>query len=342
MLQSRQRNMSANLKDVTIAMTIAPVVGGASVSRTMLSAGDAERAQAIAGVVTKHMGSNAQVSFGFAEGGAALTARMAGRAEPAFLVARDPVQGQGFDSNVRASTAYRQQFGAFGLAASVESGDVLTRNADAMPALLNRYQRFGYDRAAIALDRQFGGLNLGLTGTRLAERDTVLGARFGDALGGTRATSWFLDAALRWEMGKGWTLGGSLREGWTMADVRGGLSGNGLSRTNAYAGDIGKTGIFGRYDSFGLRLAQPLRVASGGIDLRLPTNYDYNTLSVSEWTTQRLNLAPTGREIDMEARYGLPLWGGALQTNLFWRKDPGNYAYLPDDVGGALRWSTGF
>jgi len=166
-------------------------------------------------------------------------------------------------------------------------------------------------------------------------------------LGGTvnpngQATSWFLDAGLRWEMGQGWTLGGSLRKGWTMADVRGGLSGNGSIRTNAFAGDIGKTGIFGRFDSFGLRLAQPLRVASGGIDLRLPTNYDYDTLSVSEWTTQRLNLAPTGREIDLEARYGLPLWGGGLQTNLFWRKDPGNYADLSDDVGGALRWSTEF
>ena len=187
-----------------------------------------------------------------------------------------------------------------------------------------------------------GGLNLGLTGTRLAERDTVLGARFGDALGATRATSWFLDAAARWDFGRGWTLGGSLREGWTAADVRGGLSGSGLIRTNAFAGDIGKTGIFGRFDSFGLRLAQPLRVASGGIDLRLPTNYDYDTLSVSEWTLQRLNLSPTGREIDMEARYGLPLFGGALQTNFFWRKDPGNFAALSDDMGGAMRYSVDF
>jgi hypothetical protein len=341
MLQSRQRNVSATLKDMTIAMTIAPVQGGASVSRMLLSGGDAEQARAIAGVVTKQMGSNAQVAFGFAEGGAALTAQMAGRAEPAFLVARDPTQGQGFDSNVRASTAYRQQLGSFGLSAAIESGDVLTRNGD-VPSAQFRYQRFGYDRASVTLDRRFGGLNLGLTGTRLAEYDTVLGARFGDALGATRATSWFLDAAARWDMGGGWTLGGSLREGWTMADVRGGLSGSGLIRTNAFAGDVGKTGIFGRFDSFGLRLAQPLRVASGGIDLRLPTDYSYDTLSVDEWTTQRLNLAPTGRELDMEARYGLPLFGGALQTNLFWRKDPGNFAYLSDDVGGAVRWSTGF
>jgi hypothetical protein len=307
-----------------------------------LSGGQAEQARAIAGVVAKRLGSSASFAFGFAEGGATLTAQLAGRAEPAFLVARDPLQGQGFDSSIKGSTAMRQQFGSLGLTAAVESGQVLTRNADAMPALLNRYQRYGYDRASLALDRRFGGLNVGLTGTRLAEYDTVLGAHFGEALGGTRATSWFLDAAARWDMGAGWMLGGSLRQGWTMADVRGGLTGSGLIRTNAFAADMGKYGVFGRHDSFGLRVAQPLRVARGGIDLRLPTFYNYDTLSVTEWSTQRLNLAPGGREIDMEARYGFPILGGAVQTNLFWRKDPGNFAALSDDMGAALRYSVAF
>jgi hypothetical protein len=342
-LQSQQRNFSAGLNgDMTVALTVAPMRNGASVLPMTLSGGDAGRARAIAGIVTKRMGSDAAFAFGFAEGGATLTAQLAGRAEPAFLVARDPVQGQGFDSSIKGSSAIRQQFGAVGLTAAVESGNVLTRNADLMPALQNRYMRYGYDRASIAIDRRFGGLNVGLTGTRLAEYDTVLGARFGNALGGTRGTSWFLDAAARWDMGAGWTLGGSFRQGWTLADVRGGLTGKGLIRTNAFAGDIGKNGVLGRFDSFGLRIAQPLRVASGGIDLRLPTYYDYDTLSVTQWTTQRLNLAPTGREIDMEARYALPILGGALQTNLFWRKDPGNFAALSDDVGGAVRWSVTF
>ena len=83
-------------------------------------------------------------------------------------------------------------------------------------------------------------------------------------------------------------------------------------------------------------------MASGGIDLRLPTAYDYDTLAVSDWTTQRLNLAPVGREVDVEARYARPLWFGALQTNLFLRRDPGNFAALGTDVGAALRWSMGF
>ena len=311
-LQSRNRNLSTGINGTTVSVTIAPVLGGASISRLELSAGQAEQARAIAGSVVQRLGSNAQFAFGFAEGGGTLTARLAGRADPAFLVARDPVQGQGFDSSIHGSSAIRQQFGTLGVTAAIESGQVLTRDAEAMPALQDRFVRFGYDRGSIALDRQFGGLMTGLTATRLNEYDTLLGARFSGALGATRATSWFLDAVARFDAGGGWSIGGSLRQGWTMADVRGGLTGNGLIRTNAYAADIGKDGVFGGGDSFGLRIAQPLRVASGGIDLRLPTNYDYDTLQVSAWTTQRLNLAPTGREVD----HGGALFAAAVRGSV--------------------------
>ncbi|WP_232283435.1 S8 family peptidase [Sphingomonas sp. PAMC 26617] len=328
---------------MNVAMTVAPVAGGgASVSRLMLSRGSAEQARAIAGTVTSRLGARAAFAVGFAEGGATLTARLVGRSDPAFLVARDPLQGAGFDNRARGSSALRRQIGAFGLTAAVENGDALSRDPDALAAIRNRYRRYGYDRSAITLDRQFGGLSVALTGTRLAEQATVLGARFGDALGGTRATTWFVDTAARFEAGGGWSVGGSMRQGWTGATVRGGLTGTGAIRTNAFAADVGKDRLFGARDSFGLRIAQPLRVASGGIDLTLPTAYDYDTLAVSTWTAQRLNLAPTGREIDVEARYALPVWTGLLQTNLFLRRQPGNFVALGQDLGAAARWSVAF
>ena len=34
--------------------------------------------------------------------------------------------------------------------------------------------------------------------------------------------------------------------------------------------------------------------------------------------------------------------GGWLTSNLYWRRDPGNFASLPDDVGGAVRFTLGF
>ena len=134
----------------------------------------------------------------------------------------------------------------------------------------------------------------------------------------------------------------SWRQGWTSADVRGGLTGSGLIRTNAFAADIAKAGVFGARDRFGVRVAQPLRVTGGGIDLNLPTNYDYTTASVDVFTSQRLNLTPTGHELDVEMAYGRPIGPGDLQTNFFWRRDPGNFAALPDDYGLALRYNFAF
>ena len=55
-----------------------------------------------------------------------------------------------------------------------------------------------------------------------------------------------------------------------------------------------------------------------------------------------MTLAPSGREVDIEARYSRPFAGGDLQANLYWRRDPSNIAALPDDRGVALRYALGF
>jgi hypothetical protein len=322
-------------------VTIAPGRDEARIERLMLSPGEALQARAIAGIVTTRLSGGAQFALGFSESGATLTARLQGRSDPAFLVARDPTEGQGFPTDAGSSAAMRQRLGAWGLTAAIGTGAVLAPVADGF-VLRNPYRRFGYSRVGIAADRRFGPLGLSLTGSWLDEHDTVLGARFGPGLGGGRATSWFLDAHATLALGGGWSLTGVARQGWTFAEVRAGLSGSGAIRTDAYAASVARQGLFGAGDSFGLGIAQPLRVSSGGIDLKLPAFYDYGTRSVTAWTDARLNLAPTGREIDVEARYAFPLAGGMLQTNLFWRRDPGNFAALPDDRGVAVRFGTAF
>ncbi len=341
-LQARTRDYSSDFGNTSVALTVAPTHGGAQVERMMLSSTQAEQARAIAGIVTQRLGATASFALGFSESGATLSARLAGRADPAFLVAQDPTHNLGFDSQVRGSTAVRQTFGRWGVTVAVETGTALSRDAEAMPALQDHYLRYGYGKAALAVDRRFGPVQAALSGTRLAENDTLLGARFSDGLGGMRATSYFLDVAARIDLGARWSVGGSLRKGWTFADLRSGIGGGGTIHTNAYAADIAKDGLFGRRDSFGLRIAQPLRVTRGGIALRLPTDYDYATSAVTDWTTQTLNLAPTGHEIDVEGRYSLPFLWGDLQTNMFYRRDPGNFAALSDDVGATLRWSAAF
>ncbi len=328
------RQVAASIGGTTIAMTLAPGArGGFRAEPTRLTLRDATTARAIAGTVTQRLGSTLSFGFGIAQGSGALVAQLAGRSEPAFLVAdrRDA----GFDGSARNAGAMRQRIGATGVTAAVETGEV------------RRYRSLSvrpdpaFARMSLTIDRRIGALAVQLAGERLAEEETVLGASFDAGLGASRAVSWFGTADARLDAGDGWTLGGSMRRGWTQARVRAGLAGDGSIRTTAFAADMGKQGVFGA-DSIGLRVAQPLRVSSGGIDLSLPTLWRYDTRAVATFTTQRLNLTPQGREIDVEARYARAFGPGLVQTNLFWRRDPGNIADLPDDYGMALRYSLGF
>ncbi|MGN6376831.1 MAG: S8 family peptidase [Sphingomonas sp.] len=340
-LQTHDQNYTVDAGRVSVAVTIAPGHQETRLDRLTLSPEQASQARAIAGLVTTRLGDDAQFAMGFSQSGATLEARLAGRSDPAFLVARDPLQSQGFLTDVDGSAAMRQKFGAWGITAAVESGAVLAPVASEI-AMRDRYHRFAYSRLALAADGTFGPLAVSLGASWLDEGDTVLGARFSGGLGGAHASSWFVDGTARLALGGGWSLSGSARQGWTQAAVTAGLAGSGLIRTDAYAADVAKQGVFGANDSFGLGVAQPLRVSSGGIDLRVPAFYDYSTLSVTSWADERLNLAPTGRELDVEARYAFPLAGGTMQTNLFWRRDPGNFANLPDDRGLALRYGVTF
>ena len=344
-LTGKQKNYSFDRGGTSIAMTVAPVRGGgASVTAMNLTRTDADQARAVAGSIVQRLSGTTKVAIGFAENGQGLTARLTGQGGPNFLVARDPSGNLGFDSIARNSVAVREQLGPWGLTGAIETGDALIRgDRTGLPGTSWRYDRSGYDRASLTLDRRFGALGLWVGGSRLSERETLLGARFDGAIGSPRGTSWFLDASARYDAGNGWSLGGSYRRGWTLADIRSGLTGSGTIRTSAFSADVSKTGLFRKDDSFALRIAQPLRVSSGGLDLNLPTDWTYeNGGAVAQWSVQRLNLAPTGREMDVELAYSLVFGPGSLQTNLFYRRNPGNFAALPADYGLALRYGFHF
>lgn len=341
LMASRQRSFAAGLKDMRVAVTLVPSGDSVRIERLALSGDDAARARALAASVTGRLGSGAQFALGVSESGNALVARLAGRSDPAFLVARDPVHGSGFDVDAGGAVAVRQQLGPWGVTLAQEFGDVLTLRDSQFAALRWRRERFGYSRATLGIDREIGALRLGLSATRLAEGETLLGARFTGALGAARASSMFADMSARWDLGSGWELGGSMRRGWTFAALRG-VEGGGTIRTSGFAADLGKFGVLGGRDWLGLRMAQPLRVSGGGIHLTLPADWDYATESVTAWNRTRINLTPQGRELDLELAYSRPLWSGDISLNVFARRDPGHYAAIPDDRGAAVRLSLGF
>jgi hypothetical protein len=120
-----------------------------------------------------------------------------------------------------------------------------------------------------------------------------------------------------------------------------GLAEGGRLSTDAWAFDLARKDALFRGDRFAIRVMQPLRVRSGGFDLNLPVSYDYSDGSVG-YEQRFFNLAPTGREVDIEAAYGLWLFGGQLSANTFVRRQPGHIQAAGADIGAALRFSRGF
>ena len=96
-----------------------------------------------------------------------------------------------------------------------------------------------------------------------------------------------------------------------------------------------------RGDTLGLRIAQPLRVIGGGLDVTLPTAYDYDNESPI-YGIQRISLSPGGREMMGELSWQGILAGGAFTGSLFLRTQPGHYENAQDDAGLALRWNRQF
>ena len=117
--------------------------------------------------------------------------------------------------------------------------------------------------------------------------------------------------------------------------------GAGRLATEAFAFDLGKAGLLRMDDRLGFRIAQPLRVRSGGLGVMLPVGYSYETLA-TQYAVTEFNLAPEGREIDLEAAYSLAVGGGWLGANAFLRRQPGHVRAAPDDVGGSVRFTLGF
>jgi hypothetical protein len=306
-----------------------------------LSFEDTRRARAIAGMALSRITPNTAVAFGFSESGRTLQQRLAGTDSLPFLVARDPLTRAGFHADSGASAAVRHDLGPVAVTLSTENGNVwMDRDERAMPGAAEPV-RPGYSMSAVSLDRRFGNVAVSLGGSRLAEESTTLGGRFAFAPGAT--TTYFADATATWENRSGWGAQASYRRGWSLLPGGSALARGGTMASDAFAIDAWREGALARGDRLALRVSQPLRTVGGGHLLNLPTSYDYATLTAG-YELRRLNMTPSGRELDFEAAYGVPLFGGAgwFSANAFLRRQPGHIESMETDRGAALRLSLGW
>jgi hypothetical protein len=297
---------------------------------------DSRRAKILSGMMLSRLTPKTAVAIGISESGKTLQQRLTGQYQNAFLVARDPMSRMGFHGEGASSIGIRHDLGAAGLTVTGERGEVHRPGFDR-----GAIRQPGYSIGSATFDRRFGPATLTLGATRLDERETVLGGRLSqDLFGSGGATSWFADASASLDLGRGWGAYGSYRRGATLL-AGGGLADGGRLATDAWAFDLSRRNALRTGDRFAIRLMQPLRVRSGGYDISLPVSYDYATGGVG-YANRFFNLAPTGREIDLEAAYGFGLWSGRMSANAFLRRQPGHIAAAGDDVGAALRYSVGF
>lgn len=306
-----------------------------------LSHEDAQAARVLAGRVIARLSPATQIGFALSQSTDGLVASLQGQDRPAFLVAGNPLDDTGFTRSAEASLAIRHQLGVWGLTLSAQQGKGETgapwqkQGVSAQGDMRDTVQRLG-----VALDRRLGALDASLGAAWLGEGKGVLGARFNPALGLHGADTLFMDAALGWQAFDNVHLGAGWRQAFTA--VRGSaLVGAGSHLVaNGWVVDGAVTNFFKQGDSFALRVSQPLRVASGGLNFTLPTAYSYDSGAI--WGLRQLSLSPHGREIDAEMAWRFPLHGGQANVNAFWRRNPAHYAMLPDDAGWSVGWKKGF
>jgi hypothetical protein len=308
----------------------------------MLTREDSEEARVLAARVAMKLSPTTDAGFAFAESADGLVGQLQGQDRPAFLIAQDATGDDGLFRSTDAAFALRRKLGKFGLTVSADSGQILSAAPLRMAEdVERRRQRDRVRSFALTGDRSWGAFDASLGLTLMDEDRTVLGARFHDGFGAGGAQTGFVDAHAGWNFANGWRLGGAVRQGFTRPVAGGIVTSDSLIETRAWSIDMQRFGVFGASDSLALRIAQPLRVESGGLGLNLPVAFSYETL-LPTYETRTLSLTPHGRELMSEIAWRGPLFFGFGSASLFYRRDPGHYANLPDDKGVALKWDTRF
>jgi len=106
-------------------------------------------------------------------------------------------------------------------------------------------------------------------------------------------------------------VGVALFAGYTEATARPSFTGDSLLgnwsrvRANAFSAGVAKQSTFAEGDRLGLSIGQPLRVHRSSADLTLPVARDLDGNVIQE--TRRVDLTPSGRQIDVQLAYQSPL-----------------------------------
>ncbi len=330
----------ASFGATAFSVSLAESGRGVEVERLMLAGADSERARALAGSVVTRLGPKTRFALGISSSGLALARGLEGTRSSDFLASRAAHSDWGFDARTGNGLALAQSVSGFTVSLAAETGEA--RLWDSVPAERFRagWRRYSFNAVRAGAVRTLGPIRFGVAGSWLSERETVLGSRLGSFYTQGGAKSWFVDSSADWQAAKRLRLSAAFRQGWTRVGGGSLHSGTDTLHSQAWSIDAVRTGVISAGDLLALRVAQPLRITQGSLTLTLPSRYDYATRSVG-YTSGEINFAPQGHELDVEALYTRHFGNAAMTGNVYWRRDPGNLASLPADVGLAVRFTLG-
>ena len=341
-LVNQGRSVSATAGTTELAFSISGDNNGRSnLVPLALTGGQQQQARVLAGRVSAAITKDMRFSLGIRQSAAGQVAALQNMQGGAFLTAGEARMEGGFERLPGTAFALRRQIGSVGLTASAENGEAQLFERAGQEFTRSGTHRYAYSGVGLSADRRLGPAKLALGVNWQSEDRTILGARFADFIGRNGSKTLFVDGNSEMQLDGDWSLGASWRQGWTYANGSATLSGRSLLKSNAFSFDVARTNLVTRGDRLAFRVAQPLRVTSGGLSLNVPVSYDYATLTPT-FGIRQFSLAPTGREISSELAWTMPLSGGYFSSNLFWRQEPGHFENAPGDLGVAFRLQLAF
>ncbi|RME64106.1 MAG: hypothetical protein D6782_08900 [Alphaproteobacteria bacterium] len=186
----------------------------------------------------------------------------------------------------------------------------------------------------------------------IVEKGMVLGGRTNGALkladgAATAFIAWSGDYALErlWQGKHPWRLAAGMVAAVTdpTAATDSLLRHPGTLMASPFHAEIATWDMLAAGDRLHLGLSQPLRIEAGSIAAHVPVARDLTAPGGRfRFAAQRLSLAPSGREIDLELGYRRGLAsGGALAADLLLRRDAGHVA-SENDMALLVRFEKAF
>lgn len=195
------------------------------------------------------------------------------------------------------------------------------------------------DDAAVAisaaeLTRPFGRASLASFNVgAMQEQGSVLGSATAGAFGDdAQADTVFAGLAMKLAMSETVAVVGSANIGYTSAALGAGSLIEDLQgiRTDSFSLGVTADRLVRADDRAGLLVNQPLRVSGGSASLAMPVGRTVEGGLLTQRTA--LSLAPSGREIDLEAFYSFLLADeSSLTTSVMLRQEPGHLAEAEDE-----------